>query len=99
MPMPQFYGGETPTEVYQQFIACIPEIVALKLKSFDPNWLSRPAIPTLAFLTKDMERMPTDMRNDVIRQYHNALAQVKIACTPITDRKAFRFSWYLHKEG
>lgn len=84
--------------IYNYYISRIPTIVEYKLRDFDPNRLSRRAVPTLGFTTKDFFSLPEEKRNDIINQYQQALKEVGITCVPITDRKIFGIGWYLYKD-
>lgn len=83
--------------IYNYYISRIPEIVTKKLRDFDPNYLRRPAVPTLGFAEKDFFSLSEEKRNDIINQYQQALKKVGITCAPITDRKIFGIGWYLYK--
>lgn len=86
------------TNTMKHYIDMIPHIVKCKLRDFDENNLRRPAVPTFGISLRNFFELPEDIQNEIIHKYIQALGEVGIICTPITDRKIIGKGWYLKKE-
>lgn len=84
-------------KIYNDYISRIPKIVEAKLRDFDPNRLSRPAVPTLAYHAADFFMLPEKMRDEIITKQFQALNEVGIFGKPLPTNKCPRYGWYLYK--